>query len=211
MKDDDATRPDVSQYVRDDFGRTLLKAVAGVNIAADDGVTLCFDRFHVRHLALPDGSKLFVRPIRPEDEVLCPAFLTAVTQDDLRLRFFAPVKEFSHSFIARFTQIDYARAMAFIALEEATGQMLGVVRIHADSEYRSGEYAILVRSDLKGHGLGWLLMELMIEYARAEGLKSIRGQVLQENTMMLQMCRELGFQIAADTEDASTAIVTLPL
>jgi acetyltransferase len=134
-----------------------------------------------------------------------------VTQDDLRLRFFAPVKEFSHAFIARFTQIDYARAMAFIAIEEATRQMLGVVRIHADAEYRSGEYAILVRSDLKGHGLGWLLMELMIEYARTEGLKSIQGQVLQENTMMLQMCQELGFQIATDTEDASTAIVTLPL
>ena len=164
-----------------------------------------------RHLALPDGARIFVRPIRPEDEALYPAFLSAVTQDDLRLRFFAPVKEFSHGFIARFTQIDYARAMAFIALEEATGQMLGVVRIHADSEYRSGEYAILVRSDLKGHGLGWLLMELMIEYARAEGLELIRGQVLQENTMMLQMCRELGFQIAADTEDASTVIVTLPL
>ena len=164
-----------------------------------------------RHLALPDGAKIFVRPIRPEDEALYPAFLTAVTQDDLRLRFFAPVKEFSHAFIARFTQIDYARAMAFIAIEEATRQMLGVVRIHADSEYRSGEYAILVRSDLKGHGLGWLLMELMIEYARTEGLKSIHGQVLQENTMMLQMCQKLGFQIATDTEDASTAIVTLPL
>src|SRR3974390_1888674 len=164
-----------------------------------------------RHLALPDGSKLFVRPIRPEDEVLYPAFLTAVTQDDLRLLFFAPVKEFSHSFIARFTQIDYARAMAFIALEEATGQMLGVVRIHADSEYRSGEYAILVRSDLKGHGLGWLLMELMIEYARAEGLESIRGQVLQENRTMLQMCRQLGFQITSDPEDSSILVVTLPL
>ena len=120
------------------------------------------------HLALPDRTKIFVRPIRPEDEMLYPAFLTAVTQEDLRLRFFAPVKELSHSFIARFTQIDYARAMAFIAIEEATGQMLGVVRIHADSQYRSGEYAILVRSDLKGHGLGWLLMELMIE-VRARG------------------------------------------
>ena len=79
--------------------------------------------------------------------------MTAVTQDDLRLRFFAPIKEFSHGFIARFTQIDYARAMAFIAIEETTGQMLGVVRVHADSEYRTAEYAILVRSDLKGHGL----------------------------------------------------------
>ena len=164
-----------------------------------------------RHLALPDGSKIFVRPIRPEDEALYPAFLTAVTADDLRLRFFAPVKEFSHGFLARFTQIDYARAMAFIAIEEATGQMLGVVRVHADSEYRTAEYAILVRSDLKGHGLGWMLMELMIEYARTEGLQSIRGQVLQENRTMLQMCRQLGFHVAPDPEEASIVIVTLAL
>jgi acetyltransferase len=152
-----------------------------------------------------------MRPIRPEDEVLYPAFLTAVTTDDLRLRFFAPVKEFSHGFIARFTQIDYARAMAFIAIEEATGQMLGVVRIHADSEHRTAEYAILVRSDLKGHGLGWLLMQLMIEYARVEGLQSICGQVLQENRTMLQMCREFGFHIAPDPDETSIAIVTLLL
>jgi acetyltransferase len=164
-----------------------------------------------RHLALSDGSKIFVRPIRPEDEALYPAFMTAVTEDDVRLRFFAPIKEFSHGFIARFTQIDYARAMAFIAIEEATGQMLGVVRIHADSEYRTAEYAILVRSDLKGHGLGWLLMELMIEYARAEGLQSIRGQVLQENRTMLQMCRQLGFHITPDPDETSIVIVTLAL
>ena len=151
-----------------------------------------------RHLALPDGTKVFVRPIRPEDESLYPAFLTVVTQDDLRLRFFAPVKDFSHNFIARFTQIDYARAMAFIAIEEATEQMLGVVRIHANSEHRSGEYAIIVRSDLKGHGLGWMLMELMIEYARAEGLESVHGEVLQENKTMLQMCRQLGLGATRD-------------
>src|SRR5213080_1836983 len=134
-----------------------------------------------RHLALPDGARIFVRPIRPEDEALYPAFLTAVTQDDLRLRFFAPVKELGHSFIVRFTQIDYARAMAFIAIEESSGQMLGVVRLHAEAENQSGEFAILVRSDLKGHGLGWMLMELIIEYARAEGLQSVCGQVLREN------------------------------
>jgi acetyltransferase len=163
------------------------------------------------HLALPDRTKIFVRPIRPEDEMLYPAFLAAVAHDDLRLRFFAPVKEFSHSFIARFTQIDYARAMAFIAIEEATGRMLGVVRIHADSQYRSAEYAILVRSDLKGHGLGWLLMERMIEYARAGGLETLHGQVLRENSTMLQMCRQLGFQITYDLEDSSTVIVTLSL
>jgi len=164
-----------------------------------------------RHVKLRDGTAILVRPVRPEDEPLYPPFFAAVTPADLRLRFFAPVKEFSHTFIARFTQIDYARAMAFIAIDEATGAMLGVVRLHADSDYASGEYAILVRSDLKGHGLGWLLMQLIIEYARSEGIRSIKGQVLQENTMMLEMCRSLGFQIESDPQEPSDVIVTLPL
>ena len=89
-----------------------------------------------RHIKLRDGMAVFVRPVRPEDEPLYPPFFAAVTQADLRLRFFAPVKDFSHTFIARFTQIDYARAMAFIALDEATGAMLGVVRLHADCGLR---------------------------------------------------------------------------
>ncbi len=164
-----------------------------------------------RHVKMRDGRAIFVRPVRPEDEPLYGPFFAAVTPEDLRLRFFAPVKEFSHTFIARFTQIDYARAMAFIALDEATGAMLGVVRLHANAEYDSGEYAILVRSDLKGQGLGWLLMQLIIEYARAEGIRAIAGQVLQENFSMLEMCRELGFRIASDPQEPSSVVVTLPL
>jgi acetyltransferase len=164
-----------------------------------------------RHLKLRDGTAVLARPIRPEDEPLYPPFFAAVTPQDLRLRFFAPVKDFSHGFIARFTQIDYARAMAFIALEEASGNMLGVVRLHADANYESGEYAILLRSDLKGRRLGWQLMELIIEYARAEGLRSIHGQVLQENATMLAMCRNLGFTIAPDREDPSVSFVKLTL
>jgi acetyltransferase len=164
-----------------------------------------------RHLTLPDGKTVLARPIRPEDERLYPDFLAMVTQEDLRLRFFAPVKEFTHPFIARFTQIDYARAMAFIAIEEATGAMLGVVRLHADADYESGEYAILVRSDLKGHGLGWQLMQVLIEYARAEGIHAIRGQVLQENTTMVDMCRRLGFHLEPDPDDPSVVIVRLTL
>jgi acetyltransferase len=164
-----------------------------------------------RHVKLRDGTAILVRPVRPEDEPLYPPFFAAVTPADLRLRFFAPMKEFSHTFIARFTQIDYARAMAFIAIEEATGAMLGVVRLHSDADYETGEYAILVRSGLKGHGLGWLLMQLIIEYARAEGIRCIKGQVLQENTSMLEMCRSLGFQIESDSEEPSCVVVTLPL
>ena len=136
---------------------------------------------------------------------------SGVTHEDLRLRFFAPVKDFSHAFIARFTQIDYARAMAFVAIDEATGEMLGVVRLHANANLRTGEYAILVRSDLKGQGLGWLLMQTIIEYARSEGLRTIEGQVLNENTTMLKMCAELGFRIAPDPEEADTSAVRLAL
>ena len=83
------------------------------------------------------------------------------------------MKEFTHPFIARLTQLDYARAMAFVAFDEASNELVGVVQIHSDSIYESGEYAILLRSDLKGRGLGWALMQLIIEYARSEGLKVI--------------------------------------
>jgi acetyltransferase len=106
----------------------------------------------LRHLEMKDNWRIMVRPIRPEDEPLIHEFLRHVTKEDLRLRFFAAMKQFSHEFIARLTQLDYARAMAFVAFDEATGEMVGVVRIHSDSIYESGEYAILLRSDLKGRG-----------------------------------------------------------
>jgi acetyltransferase len=129
----------------------------------------------------------------------------------LRLRFFAPVRTFTHAFIARLTQIDYARAMAFVAIEKSSGQMLGVVRLHANADYDSGEYAVLVRSDCKGRGLGWLLMQLIIEYARTEGIRRIEGQVLRENNAMLAMCRELGFAITSDPDDVDICVAALKL
>ena len=162
-----------------------------------------------RSATMRDGTRILVRPVRPEDEPLYGPFFAAVTPQDLRLRFFAPVKEFGHRFVARLTQIDYARAMAFVAIEEATGNMLGVIRLHADANYDSGEYAVLVRSDLKGRGLGYLLMQLIIEYARAEGLAVIEGQVLSENAAMLAMCKQLGFDIGLDPRDPGTFIVKL--
>jgi acetyltransferase len=164
-----------------------------------------------RRVTLRDGTAIFIRPLRPEDEPLYGPFLAGVTGQDLRLRFFAPIKELGHSFVARLTQIDYARAMAFVAVEEASGQLLGVVRLHADANYENGEYAILLRSDLKGRGFGYLLMQLIIEYAGAEHLKTIEGQVLSENTAMLSMCRELGFQIASDPHDRDICVVKLAL
>jgi acetyltransferase len=164
-----------------------------------------------RHLEVKDGWRVFVRPIRPEDEPSIHELLRHVTMQDLRLRFFAPMKEFSHQFIARLTQLDYARAMAFVAFDEATNEMVGVVRIHSDSIYETGEYAILLRSDLKGRGLGWSLMQLIIEYAKSEGLKAISGDVLQENTVMLEMCRHLGFEVKSDPLEHGVCSVKLTL
>jgi acetyltransferase len=162
-----------------------------------------------RHLTLKDGSRVLVRPIRPDDEPLVHELLRNVSEEDLRLRFFAPMKDFTHPFVARLTQLDYARAMAFVAIDEATGGVLGVVRLQSDSIYEAGEYAILLRSALKGRGLGWALMQLIIEYAKSEGLKRISGQVLPDNVVMLTMCRELGFEIRGDETDIREVTLTL--
>ncbi len=164
-----------------------------------------------RHLVLGDGWKVFARPVRPDDEPLILDLLQHVSREDLRLRFFDSIKEFSHSFLVRLTQLDYARAMAFVAFDETSGDILGVVRLHSDPAGESGEYAILLRSDLKGRGLGWALMQMMIEYGKSEGLKQIVGQILHENAVMLKMCRELGFEVETNPEDLGLYDVTLVL
>jgi len=164
-----------------------------------------------RHVTLPDGRAIFVRPIQPSDEALYGPFFAAETAEDLRLRFFAPVKEPTHAFISRFTHIDYDQAMAFIALDEATGEMLGVSRLHATPKKDTGEYAIIVRSDLKSHGLGWQLMQMIIAYARTRNFRCIEGQVLHDNATMLTMCKELGFQIVTNADEPYICDVTLAL
>ncbi|WDN19977.1 bifunctional acetate--CoA ligase family protein/GNAT family N-acetyltransferase [Xanthomonas oryzae] len=164
-----------------------------------------------RQIGLGDGTHALVRPVRPEDDALFRAFFARVTDEDLRLRFFQSVKHFSHEFIARLTQLDYARSIALVAIAPKTGDMLGAVRLHADADYERGEYGILIRSDLKGHGIGWQLMRIMIEYARWLGLKQIEGQVLRENRTMLAMCQSLGFGVRPDPDDATLMAVTLPI
>ena len=159
---------------------------------------------------LRSGQPVPVRPMRPEDEPALARFLARISAEDLRLRFFHAVKDFSHQFTARLTQLDYARSMAFAALGE-NGEIIGVARLHSDSRYEKAEYAILVASDLKGKGLGWALMNLLIAYARAEGLKSLFGEVLKENTTMLAMCQELGFRIASDPGEPGSALVSIDL
>ena len=164
-----------------------------------------------RDVVLESGLRFRMRPVKPEDEGAIHHLLTHTDAADLHSRFLGAIKEFPHAFVARLTQLDYARAMAFAAVEPGSGEILGVARLHADSQYRKAEYAVLVRSDTKGQGLGWALMSELIRYAKAEGLIELHGDVLQSNISMLQMCRALGFLIANDPEDPAIALVTLDL
>jgi acetyltransferase len=157
------------------------------------------------------GLDVILRPIRPPDERLYEDFLAHVDESDIRLRLLAPRKAFPHDFLARLTQIDYAREMAFVAIDAASGDLLGVARIAADPDYTRAEYAILVRSDLQGMGLGWSLMEHLLAYARAEGLGRIEGTVLAENTDMLAMVRDLGFSVTRDPDEQGLRRVEISL
>jgi len=210
---------DINPLLADETGVLALDARVAVAPVAARRPGSGHPRFAVRpypsdwerQIAVDGIGNVLVRPVRPEDETLYPDFFRQVSPDDMRMRFFAPVKDFGHAFIAKLTQLDYARAMAFAAISETTGQLLGVVRLHSDANYETGEYAILLRSDLKGHGLGWKLMELIIQYARLEGLRRIDGQVLAGNVAMLKMCRELGFTIGSDGQDQTVLDVSLSL
>jgi acetyltransferase len=141
---------------------------------------------------------VLVRPIRPEDEPALVDLVARSSPEDVRLRFLGPLKELPHLMAARFSQIDYSREMAFVAMglpgRDDEREMYGGVRFVADPNIENAEYAVMVRSDFKGRGLGWLLMTNLLAYAKARGLKRLHGDVLRENTNMLQMAKELGFQ-----------------
>jgi acetyltransferase len=175
------------------------------------GPTLPGGAWEQHDVVVRGGEHVFVRPLRPEDAALYPDFLAAVAPEDMRLRFFGTMKTLSPDIFDRLTHLDYEKAMAFVALDEASGQLLGVVRLHRDPDRPEGEFAVLVRSALKGHGLGWLLMHRIVDYARANGFRRIHGEVLAENGAMLAMCAELGFHIADDPEQGGVKRVTLDL
>jgi acetyltransferase len=146
-----------------------------------------------RHQATRGGEHIVIRRAEPRDKALYSDFLRDVSAEDLRLRFFAHIAELSAAEGDRLTHLDYGHDMVFVAVDEATGQMLGLVRLRDELDEQTAEFAVLVRSRLKGHGLGWLLMQRVIDYGREKRLHRVYGDVLVENASMLQMCEELGF------------------
>lgn len=115
------------------------------------------------HETTRGGERILIRPAVPDDAALYPDFLTEVSAEDLRLRFFAHVARFSAEERKKLGHLDYQHEMAFIALDEDTGRMLGLVRLKDELDEQTAEFAILVRSRLKGHGVGWLLMQKVID------------------------------------------------
>lgn len=145
--------------------------------------------------------ELRIRPIRPDDEKLYAGFLAKLTPEDLRFRFFGTMLKPTHEQIARFTQIDYARAMAFVAIDQAAGDLVGVARLAANPDRTEAEFAVVVRSDRQNQGIGWTLMTTLIEYAREESIGALYGDVLRWNTGMLRLCKSLGFSQRTNPQD----------
>jgi acetyltransferase len=146
------------------------------------------------HEKLRGGERVLIRRFRAEDSTLYSDFLPDVSAEDLRLRFFAHIAQLSAEEAAKLAHLDYRHEMAFIALDKNTGRMLGLVRLKDELDEKTAEFAILICSGFKGHGLGWLLMRRVIDYAKEKGLRRVYGDVLVENITMLQMCAELGFR-----------------
>jgi acetyltransferase len=138
------------------------------------------------------GERMHIRPIRPEDEGLLLNFVSRMTAEDIRLRFFGPLRELSHEMAARLTQIDYDREMAFLLLDGEG--LVGVGRLAADPGFEQAEFALVVVSNRQRQGYGALLLGHVVAYAKTRGVKRVIGQVLRENHRMLDLTDRLGFK-----------------
>lgn len=204
---------DINPLLADARGVVALDARVVVGPAAQPGASRLAIRPYPQELeesfAMRNGRAVVMRPIRPEDEPEHHVFISRLTPEDIRFRFFGLVRELPHSQMARLTQIDYDREMAFIASgTDANGQRetLGVVRTVTDSDNHRAEFAIVVRSDLKEQGLGKRLLVKMIEYCRARGTQVMIGQVLADNRRMLGLARSVGFEAHAITGEEAVEV-----
>ncbi|MEQ1775826.1 MAG: bifunctional acetate--CoA ligase family protein/GNAT family N-acetyltransferase [Burkholderiales bacterium] len=210
------TEIDINPLLADDSGVIALDARIRVAKSMQSGASRLAIRPYPNELeerVMINGRPVLLRPIRPEDEPQHAQLLQRVDATDIQLRFFYAVRVMSHNQLARFTQIDYDREMAFIASVDdgqPTAETWGVVRAIADPDNTNAEFAILVRSDLKGQGLGALLMNKIIRYCRARGTGVLTGSVLRGNERMLSLARELGFSTKVDS-DAGVVQLALPL
>jgi len=200
---------DINPLLADAAGIVALDARLRVAPAQQPGAARLAIAPYPQHLEtaerLRDGTALRIRPLRPEDEPMLHDLAAHMSHEDLRLRFFTPVRGLTRAVAARLSQLDYDRELAILA--EHDGAALGVAHFFADPDNLRAEYAVAVRSDWKGHGVGYLLMSRLIDIARERGIGELVGEVLRENEPMLQMCRELDFAIAPEPRDPAVRLV----
>jgi acetyltransferase len=190
---------DINPLLANHAGVTALDARVRLSAARPAGA----DNFAIRPYPVQweqnvtwRGRPLCLRPIKPDDEAMHQEFLRALDPEDIHMRVFYSRRTLARSELARLVQIDYAREMAFIAVETDTAgeqHTLGVARALADPDNVEAEFGLIVRSDLKGSGLGLLLMQQLIAYLRAQGVRRLVASVLDDNPRMLSLARELGF------------------
>lgn len=165
-------------------------------------------------LTLKDDKTLLLRPILPEDEPAFQAMLRRIPSYDIRMRFLRPLKELPREMAAHLTQLDYDRDMAFVLAEPGVAgkaEIWGMVSMHADPDRETAEYAIVLDRALQGQGLGYLMMEKIIEHARKLGIQELFGAVLEENKSMLRINRALDFKIQPEPDDPELMHVSLKL
>jgi len=167
----------------------------------------------VTDVTLPDGKRLHVRPIRPEDAALERAFVASLSEETRYFRFFYQLNELSPAMLARFTQVDYDREMALVAIDEtASGRaIVGIARYTMDPGRESAEFAIVIADAWQKRGVGRALMDRLVGCARARGLATIAGSVLRSNRKMLQFTESLGFAAHDDPDDPEVVAVVLDL
>jgi acetyltransferase len=214
------TELDINPLLADAGGVLALDARIRVGAAAPGGARAFAIRPYPAELVETfawQGRSLTLRPVRPEDEAQHLAFLAQLDPIDIRMRVFYSRKTIEHTELARLTQIDYEREMAFVAtapVSTAAGageETLGVVRAVTDPNNIGAEFGIVIRSDLKGSGLGQRLMDKMIAYLRGRGTQQLHATVLKVNDRMLVLARDLGFTADADQHEDGSVALTLPL
>ena len=163
--------------------------------------------------APPDLGPVRLRPIRVDDGPALVRYFERLTPEDVRLRFFAPLRSLSTRQLQRFTHVDGERERAFVleAPEGAQVEILSVARLATGPEEERAEFAISVRSDLKGRGIGRFMLMHLVDEARRRGLREIFGDILEENEAMLSLSRELGFGLAPVMESAAIIRATRAL
>jgi acetyltransferase len=167
----------------------------------------------VRTLTLRDGTRVVMRPIRPEDRQIEKEFVQQLSSESKYFRFMSGLRELSEAMLTRFTQIDYDRELALIAMvrENAKETEIGVARYVVNADNTSCEFAVAVADAWQNRGVGTALVLGLAAAARARGLRTMEGIVIARNSKMLGLMNALGFSIRAEPGDASIRHVTKQL